>query len=81
VRWTNDTPAPVLVRAVTDATSVVVSLYGGDSGRRVRAQTGERMPLADGDFAITVTRVLRFRDGTVVRQPFTTRYDRPPAPE
>ena len=76
LRWTNDTPAPVLIRAVTDATSVVVSLYGSDTGRRVRAQTGPRMPLQDKDFAITVTRVLRFRDGKVARQPFTTRYDR-----
>ncbi len=81
LRWTNDTPAPVLVRAVTDSTSVVVSLYGGDTGRRVRAQTGPRMPLENKDFAITVTRVLRFRDGKVARQAFTTRYDRPPPPE
>ena len=81
LRWTNDTPAPVLVRAVTDETSVVVSLYGSDTGRRVRAQTGARVPLQDKDFAITVTRVLRFRDGKVARQPYTTRYDRPPPPE
>jgi hypothetical protein len=35
--------------------------------------------LTDGDFAITVTRIVRYRDGRVARQPFTTRYDRPPA--
>ncbi|MDP1846528.1 MAG: VanW family protein [Solirubrobacteraceae bacterium] len=81
LRWTNDTSAPVLIRSATDETSVVVSLYGTDTGRRVRAQTGRRMPVQDGDFAITVTRVLRFRDGKVDRQAYTTRYDRPPPPD
>lgn len=79
--WTNDTNAPVLIRTSTDETSVVVSLYGDNGGRRVRAQTAEHVPLADGDFAITVTRVVRYRGGRVARQPFTTRYDRPPAHE
>ena len=79
--WTNDTTAPVLIRAATDETSVAVSLYGADSRRRVRAETGSRMPVEGGDFAITVTRVLRFRDGQVDRQAYTTRYDRPPPPE
>ncbi|MDP1849396.1 MAG: VanW family protein [Solirubrobacteraceae bacterium] len=81
LRWTNDTPAPVLIRAATDETSVVVSLYGADTGRRVRAQSGPRTPVTDRDFAITVTRVLRFRDGKVDRQPYTTTYDRPPPPD
>jgi vancomycin resistance protein YoaR len=79
--WTNDTDAPVLIRTATDEGSVAVSLYGDNGGRRVRAQTGERVPLADGDFAITVTRVVRYAGGRVARQPFTTRYDRPPAHE
>lgn len=81
LRWTNDTPAPVLIRASTDETSVVVSLYGADTGRRVRTQSGPRTPVAGRDFAITVTRVLRFRDGKVARQPYTTTYDRPPPPD
>ena len=81
LRWTNDTSTPVLIRAATDETSVVVSLYGADTGRRIRAQTGRRVPVQDGDFAITVTRVLRFRDGKVDRQAYTTRYERPPPPE
>jgi len=79
--WTNDTPSPVLIRTATDATSVVVSLYGADTGRRVRAETGERTSLTTGGFAITVRRVLRYRGGRVVRQPYTTRYERPPPPE
>ena len=79
--WTNDTTAPVLIRATTDATSVVVTIYGADHGRRVRVQTGERRPVTDGAFQITVTRVLHYRDGKSERQPFTTRYDRPPPPE
>ncbi|MDX6683063.1 MAG: hypothetical protein QOG94_3102 [Solirubrobacteraceae bacterium] len=76
--WTNDTRAPVLVRTSTDAGSVAVSLYGHNGGRRVSAHAAARVPLDDGDFAITVTRVVRYADGRVARQPFTTRYDEPP---
>jgi len=77
--WTNDTDAPVLVRASTDATSVTVRLYGA-GGRRVRAEPGPRRPVEGGDFAITVTRVVRYADGRTARQAVTTRYDTP-APE
>lgn len=79
--WTNDTDAPVLIRTKTDEGAVTVRLYGDNGGRRVRAETGEREPLPDGDFAITVTRVVRSADGEERRQPFTTRYDKPPPPE
>ncbi len=79
--WTNDTEAPILIRTSSDETSVTVSLYGDNGGRRVRAQNGERAPTDDGDFEIVVTRVLRHPDGRVERQPFTTRYDKPPPPE
>ncbi len=79
--WTNDTSAPVIVRTLTDATSVTASIYGADHGRRVRASNGDRVALDGGDFSITVTRVLRYRDGKVDREPFTTRYERPPPPE
>ena len=79
--WTNDTTSPVLIRATTDATAVTVSLYGADHRRRVRSQTGARVPIVGGDFAIAVTRVVRYRDGRTARQPYTTRYDRPPPPE
>ena len=67
--WTNDTTAPVLIRAATDGTSVVASIYGTDHGRRVRAQTGERRPVSGGAFQITVTRVIRYRDEASERQP------------
>jgi vancomycin resistance protein YoaR len=77
--WTNDTATPVLIRTASGASSVTVSLYGDSGGRRVRARSGEHVALTDGDFAITVTRIVRYRDGRVARQPFTTRYDRPPA--
>ncbi len=76
--WTNDTDAPVLVRTKTDGGAVTVRLYGDNGGRRVRAESGEREPLPDGDFAVTVTRVVRYSDGNEKRQPFTTRYDKPP---
>ena len=75
--WTNDTAAPVLVRAVADATSVSVALYGDNGGRRVRGLTGERASAPGGDFTITVTREVRHADGRVERQPLTTRYELP----
>ena len=77
--WTNDTDAPVLVRAAADASSVAVALYGDNDGRRVRAQTGTRAPVPGEDFTITVTRVVRYGDGRTTRQPFATRYDLPAA--
>jgi vancomycin resistance protein YoaR len=77
--WTNDTDAPVLIRTSTDSGSVAVSLYGDNGGRRVSASAGDREPLEGRDFAITVTRVIRHPDGRVEREPFTTRYDAPPA--
>ena len=75
--WTNDTDTPVFVRASSAATSVTVTLYGSNGRRRVRAVTGGRRPVAGRDFAITVTRVLRYADGRTVRQPHTTTYDKP----
>jgi len=79
--WINDTDAPVLIRTSTDADSVSVSLYGDNGGRRVSAESGEREPLADRDFSIVVTRIVRHADGRIVREPFTTRYDKPPPPD
>ncbi len=40
LKWTNDTDAPVLIRQFTDESSVTVSLYGDNGGRRV--QRGDR---------------------------------------
>jgi vancomycin resistance protein YoaR len=79
--WTNDTEVAVFVRASSTPTSVTVSLYGDNGGRRVRAQSGPRQPLAGRDFAITVTRRIRYRGGRIVRQPYITRYDTPPVDE
>ena len=79
--WTNDTDTPVLIRTSTDNNSVAVSLYGDNEGRRVEAKAADREPLTDGDFSVVVTREIRSRDGEVVEQPFTTRYEDPPADE
>ena len=50
--------------------------------RAPRARRDRRARAAGhGDFAITVTRVVRYADGDEQRQPFTTRYDKPPADE
>jgi len=77
LKWTNDTDAPVLIRTFTDDTSVTVSLYGDNGGRRVRAVTGARRTVGAEDFTITVTRVVRYGDGREIREPFTSRYDKP----
>ncbi|MEY2441592.1 MAG: hypothetical protein QOJ46_1018 [bacterium] len=76
--WTNDTDTPVLIRTKSDEGAVTVRLYGDNRGRRVRAQSGPREPLPDGDFEVTVTRIVRYADGKVRREPFTTRYEKPP---
>jgi vancomycin resistance protein YoaR len=78
--WTNDTSAPVLVRASTTATSVSVSLYGDNGGRRVSADSGPRQPVQGRDFSVTVTRTIRHPGGRITSEPYTTTYDRPPPP-
>jgi len=72
--WTNDTDAPILVRTATTGTSVSVTLYGNNGGRRVEAITDSGRPVPGGDFSMTVTRVVRYPDGRVARQPYITRY-------
>ena len=76
--WTNDTGTPILVRTASTATSVTVTLYGANGGRRVRAAAGPRRPVPGRDFTITVTRTIRYPDGRVARQPYITTYDEPP---
>jgi vancomycin resistance protein YoaR len=73
--WTNDTDAPVLVRTAYDDDGVTVTLYGSNGKRKVTATAGKQEPVDGGDFEITVTRTVRYADGRVVRQPFTTRYE------
>lgn len=80
VRWTNDTAAPVVVRARTGATSVTVQLLGDNGGRRVTALTGPRRPADGGDFTIDVTRVIRGGGRPDQRTTMATRYDEPPDP-
>jgi vancomycin resistance protein YoaR len=75
--WTNDTKAPVLVRTATGATSVTVSLYGNNGGRRVQALTGARQPRTGGGFSMVVTRKVTFRDGRTASERFTTTYGVP----
>ena len=74
MKWTNDTGAPVLIRTYADDAGVTVTLYGNNGGRRVEADPGSREPNPGGNFQITVTRVIRYPDGRVVRQPSTTKY-------
>ncbi len=81
LRWTNDTKTPILVRTSSTETSVTVRLYGDNGGRRVQAIPGARQPVEDGNFSITVTRVIRTPGGGEKRQPVTTRYGSPAPPE
>jgi vancomycin resistance protein YoaR len=79
LKWTNDTDVPVFVRTFSDDTSVTVSLYGDNGGRRVTATPGPRTPVPGGDFKITVVRSVRFPDGHRAEDSFTTTYDKPVA--
>lgn len=74
LRWTNDTSAPILVQARTTTDSITVRLFGSNGGRRVRAVSAPRRPVPGGDFSVVVTRVVRYADGRVKREPFTTTY-------
>lgn len=75
--WTNDTESPVVVRSSASDTAVTVSLYGGNGGRRVRAETRSRSGNSQGGFDITVDRVIVHGDGTRTSDSFTTSYGLP----
>lgn len=75
--WTNDTNAPVVVRSSASDTAVTVSIYGGNGGRKVRAETTSRSDNSQGGFDITVDRVIVDGDGTRDREPYTTTYGLP----
>ena len=75
--WTNDTKSPVVVRSSASDTSVTVSIYGGNGGRRVQAQTQSRSDDGQGGFDITIDRVITYGDGTRAREPYTTSYGVP----
>ncbi len=75
--WTNDTSTPVVVRSSASDTSVTVSIYGGNGGRRVKAETQSRSDNDQGGFDMTVDRVVIGPDGSREREPFTTIYGVP----
>lgn len=74
LKWTNDTKVPILIRTQADDAGVTVTLYGDNTGRQVTASPGPRQPNPGGNFMITVTRTIKYPDGSTVRQPITTRY-------
>jgi vancomycin resistance protein YoaR len=81
LRWTNDTGAPILVRAATTATSLTVTLYGRNDRRVVTGVSGPRMPVPSKNFRITVSRVISIPGRPTRRQSFTTTYNKPPKGE
>ena len=46
--WTNDTKTPIFVKTASDATSVTVSLYGHNGGRKVSATSAPRVSRSGG---------------------------------
>jgi vancomycin resistance protein YoaR len=76
LKWTNDTEVPILVRTATDDTSVTVSLYGDNGGRRVTADPGPRTHPPGKDFEIRVVRTVRTPGGPSKQDAFTTTYDK-----
>lgn len=75
--WTNDTSAPVVVRASASDTAVTVSIYGDNGGRRVRAETRSRSDNSQGGFDITIDRVIVNGDGSRSQDSYTTVYGVP----
>ncbi|MGB0119415.1 MAG: VanW family protein [Solirubrobacterales bacterium] len=75
--WTNDTETPVVVRSSASDTAVTVSIYGGNGGRRVRAETQSRSGNSQGGFDIKIDRVIVDGDGSRRRDSFTTVYGLP----
>lgn len=81
LKFTNDTGAPLLVRAATTGTSLTVNLYGRGDGRQVEGITGDRVPVPGYDFRITVTRIIRIPGRPARTERYDTRYNKPPAGE
>lgn len=74
--WTNDTKVPIFIRTSSDESSVTVSLYGNNGGRRVEAVTGARRPRPGGGFSMVVTRKITV-GGNTREDRFTTTYGVP----
>ncbi|MBA2348023.1 MAG: VanW family protein [Solirubrobacterales bacterium] len=74
--WTNDTKTPIFVKTVSDATSVTVSLYGNNGGRKVGASSAPRQSRPGGGFSVVVTRSVR-SDGKTKKDSYTTTYGVP----
>ncbi|MCW2584751.1 MAG: putative vancomycin resistance protein-like protein [Frankiales bacterium] len=77
--WTNDTSAPVLVRAAALAKSLTVTLYGHDDGRTVTGTSGPRQAVPGKDFRIKISRTVAVPGAPARHDSFTTTYRKPPA--
>lgn len=75
--WTNDTDSPVVIRSSADDTSVTVSIYGDNGGRKVRAKTVSRSANSSGGFDIKIERIITDPDGERRTDSFTTNYGLP----
>lgn len=71
--FTNDTPGAILIWTSYNDTSITVSLWGTDDGRKAAASEPE-ITSADGCEVVAVTRTIRYADGKVRKQPYTQRY-------
>ena len=57
--WTNDTRTPIFIKTASDDTSVTVSLYGSNGGRRVTASSAPRVSRPGGGFSVKITRSVK----------------------
>ncbi len=67
VKFRNDSSAPVYIRATYTGTSITVSLYGNNGGRKCTSSTSGN----------TVTRTMQWPNGKVTRQHWTWHYRDP----
>ncbi len=77
LQWTNDTKTPIFVKTASDETSVTVSLYGHNGGRKVSAVSAPRVSRPGGGFAVTITRSVRYPGGDTKKDSYTTTYGVP----
>ena len=75
--WTNDTKTPIFVKTASDATSVTVSLYGHNGGRKVSASSAPRRSRPGGGFSVEITRSVTSPGGDTKKDSYTTTYGVP----
>jgi vancomycin resistance protein YoaR len=76
----NDTEYPVTIETSHTSTSITVQLVGANGRRNVESSVSGSATTSDGG-TVTVTRIVRFQDGTSTTQTWFHRYNPIPPPD